>query len=76
MVGYEPDVMTGLSSRFATELEAVEHVCTGLTDGIAINNKRITRTGQILRLAGWLLIMAPIVGAAVYRIRLALTGWW
>ena len=73
LVGYEPDVMTGLSARFATELEAVEYICIGLTDGIAINNKRIDQTGLMLRWAGWLLIGAPVVGATVYRVCLALT---
>lgn len=73
MVGYEPDVVMGLSARFNTELEAVESISGGLIDGIAINNQRIAQTSRLLRWAGWLLIVAPVAGAVIYRARVAIS---
>ena len=75
MLGYEPDLVLAMSNTLGTELEALEAISGGLADGITVNNARIDRMGRMLRWAGWLLICAPLAGAAGYKATSALCGW-
>ena len=71
LIGYSPDLIRGLASTLMTELEVLEAIAGGLNDGITINNRTISQTSRLLRWAGWLLIIAPLIGAATYRVRVA-----
>ena len=64
MVGYDPSIIT--SDPLGSELEALESIAAGLSPGIQANNRRLREMGRFLRGAGWLLIAAPVLGAAAY----------
>jgi hypothetical protein len=74
MVGYDPTVV--MTDTLATELEALESIAAGLSAGIQDNNRRLDGMGKNLRLAGWLLVAAPFVGAAAYAITAAIMSAW
>jgi len=71
MVGYDPTVI--LDDDNKSELEALESVALGLSDGIQGNNRRLKRTGQLLRYAGWTMIAAPIIGGLIYGLGLLIS---
>jgi hypothetical protein len=64
MVGYDPEVIT--SDQLGSELEVLESIAAGLSPGIQANNRRLNEMGLMLRWAGWVLIVAPAIGAATY----------
>lgn len=64
IAGYDPPVIT--NDELGTELEVLESIAFGISPGIQTNNLRIERMGMSLRWDGWLLIAAPIAGAAAY----------
>lgn len=64
ITGYDPDVIT--NDTLGTELEVLESVAGGISPGIQANNLRLIGMGRMLRWAGWMLIVAPIVGAMTY----------
>jgi hypothetical protein len=64
MVGYDPEVIT--SDQLGSELEVLESIAAGLSPGIQVNNRRLNAMGRMLRWAGWMLIAAPVIGAAAY----------
>lgn len=74
MVGYDPLLIT--SDDLASELEVLESVAAGLSEGIQANNLRLNAMGRMLRAAGWLLIIAPVAGAIAYRGQPALSAWF
>lgn len=53
-------------ATLGTELEALESIAGGISPGIQANNRRLDGMGRLLRWAGWLLIAAPLAGAAIY----------
>ena len=69
--GYDPTVITG--DTLGTELEVLESVAEGISPGIQRNNIRLEEMGKLLRWSGWLLIAAPILGAAAYTVARAAT---
>jgi hypothetical protein len=71
MQGYDPTVI--LDDTLGTELETLESIAEGLSPGIQDNNRRLNHMGRSLRVAGWLLITAPMSGAIVYGATRALT---
>jgi hypothetical protein len=64
MVGYDLAVIS--ADRLESELEVLESIASGLSPGIQANNRRLNEMGRMLRWAGWLLIVAPTVGAITY----------
>ena len=74
MLGYDPEVITG--DRLGSELEVLESIAAGLSPGIQANNRRLNAMGRMLRLAGWLLLAAPAIGALAYWKAAALNAWW
>ena len=64
MVGYDPVVIT--ADQLGSELEVLKSVAAGLSPGIQANNDRLNGIARMLRLVGWLLIAAPVVGAVGY----------
>jgi hypothetical protein len=64
MVGYDPNLI--LENTLGIELELLESMAQGLAPGIQANNKRLNSMGRNLRVAGWLLIAAPGIGAVAY----------
>ena len=72
MVGYDPLVIA--CDQLGSELEVLESVGEGLSNGIQANNLRLDAMGRMLRWAGWLLILAPVVGAVAYRESPAVTS--
>ncbi len=56
-----------------TELEVLESIAGGISPSIQANNQRLNSMSKLLRWAGWLLIAAPLPGAAVYAAWGALT---
>ena len=66
MAGYDPNLI--LASRFETELEEQEATAKGYSPGIQDNNHRLNGMGRMIRLAGALLISAPILGGIAYSL--------
>ena len=64
MVGHDPSVIK--SDPLGSELEVLESVADGLSPGIQANDNRLHGMGRLLRVAGWLLIAAPMFGAVAY----------
>jgi hypothetical protein len=64
MRGYDPSVI--ISDTLGTELEALESLAGGITDGIQANNRRLDGMGRSLRRTGKLLIAAPLAGGVAY----------
>jgi hypothetical protein len=64
MLGYDPEVIT--SDTLGSELEVLESIAGGLSPGIQANNSRLGGMARMLRWVGWMLIAAPIFGAAAY----------
>ena len=61
MRGYDPSVI--ISDTLRTELESLESLAGGITEGIQANNQRLNGMGRSLRRTGKLLIAAPLAGA-------------
>jgi hypothetical protein len=74
MVGYDPGVIT--SDQLGSELEVLESIASGLSPGIQANNRRLNAMARMLRWAGWMLIAAPVTGAAAYWMGPALISWF
>jgi hypothetical protein len=64
MVGYDPNLI--LENVLGMELELLESIAQGLAPGIQANNIRLNSMGKNLRLAGWTLVAAPVIGVAAY----------
>lgn len=71
MTGYDPQVI--MTDTLSTELETLESLAEGISPGIQANNLRLNTMGTLLRWAGWMLIAAPVAGAATYVAFHALT---
>ena len=74
MVGYDPLVI--VHDTLTSELEVLESIGAGLSEGIQANNLRLNAMGLMLRWAGWLLILAPVVGIVVYENAEVITSWY
>jgi hypothetical protein len=64
MRGYDPSVV--ISDTLGSELESLESLAGGITEGIQANNRKLDAMGRSLRRTGKLLIAAPLAGAATY----------
>jgi hypothetical protein len=64
MRGYDPSVV--ISDTLGSELEALESLAGGITDGIQANNLRLDSMGRSLRRTGKLLIAAPLAAGTAY----------
>jgi hypothetical protein len=64
MRGYDPSVV--ITDTLGSELESLESLAGGITDGIQANNRRLDGMGRSLRRTGRLLIAAPLSGALTY----------
>ncbi len=53
----------------------LESVAAGLSTGIQANNRRLNAMSRMLRWVGWMLIGAPVLGAAAYEAIPSLIAW-